>query len=93
MITSLLFHDHVISEPCAGVKCKEPKTCVVDSQGNPECKCPDERDCPATVNTVCGSDGKTYLNECAMKAKACEKDMPVYAVMDGYCGECCPNNV
>ena len=40
-----------------------------------------------TVHAVCGSDGKTYLNECVMKAKACLREMPVYIVMDGYCGE------
>ena len=76
-----------ISEPCAGVKCKEPKKCTVNSQGNAQCECPDERDCPMTVNTVCGSDGKTYLNECVMKAKACLEGMSVYVLMDGYCGE------
>ncbi len=40
-----------------------------------------------TVDTVCGSDGETYLNECVMKAKACETEMPLYVVRDGYCGE------
>ena len=40
-----------------------------------------------TVHAVCGSDDKTYLNECVMKAKACLREMPVYIVMDGYCGE------
>lgn len=78
---------NVMSEPCAGVQCKEPKLCKADSQGNAECVCPDERDCPMTVHAVCGSDDKTYLNECVMKAKACLREMPVYIVMDGYCGE------
>lgn len=77
----------LISEPCAGVQCKEPKKCMADSRGNAQCVCPDERECPVTVNTVCGSDGKTYLNDCAMKSKACFKEMPVYVVRDGYCGE------
>ena len=36
---------------------------------------------------MCGSDGKTYLNDCVMKAKACEKDMDIYVVLDGYCGK------
>lgn len=79
---------HAVSDPCADVKCKEPKKCKVDERGNPKCACPDERDCPITVNTVCGSDGKTYLNDCVMKAKACEKDMPIYVIKDGYCGKC-----
>lgn len=76
-----------ISEPCAGVKCKEPKKCMADSQGNAKCECPDERHCTMTVDTVCGSDGKTYLNECVMKAKACHKQMSVFVLMNGYCGE------
>ena len=87
-ITNILsFFCNVMSEPCAEVQCKEPKLCKADSQGNAECVCPDERDCPMTVHAVCGSDGKTYLNECVMKAKACLREMPVYIVMDGYCGE------
>ena len=76
-----------MSEPCAGVQCKEPKKCKADSRGNPRCVCPDERDCPMTVHTVCGSDGKTYLNECVMKAKACLRETSVYIVRDGYCGK------
>lgn len=78
---------NIISEPCADVQCEEPKTCKADSQGNAQCVCPDERDCPMTVDTVCGSDGKTYLNECVMKAKACVNEMSFYVVRDGYCGK------
>ena len=78
---------NVLSDPCAGVKCKLPKRCLADPQGNPHCVCPDESDCAQTVNTVCGSDGKTYLNTCVMKAKACAKDVSVQPLRDGYCGE------
>lgn len=87
-IESHVVNSNFVSDPCADVTCKEPKTCAVDSRGKAKCACPDERDCPATVNTVCGSDSKTYLNDCVMKAKSCERDAPVYKVMDGYCGEC-----
>lgn len=87
-IQSHAVNSNFVSDPCAGVTCKEPKTCAIDVRGKAQCVCPDERDCPATVNTVCGSDQKTYLNDCVMKAKACERDTPVYKVMDGYCGEC-----
>ena len=82
-----LISTHIISDPCADAICPEPKICITNFQGNAKCLCPDERDCPVAAHTVCGSDGKTYLNECVMKAKACAKEAVVYVVMDGDCGK------
>jgi len=50
--------------------------------------CPDV--CAADYNPVCGTDRKTYSNECALKSKACQKKngLLFYFVEVAYHGEC-----
>lgn len=49
------------------------------------------RPCPLDYNPVCGSDDKTYPNQCALfVASECEKKPDLSVAYDGKCGE--PND-
>ena len=47
-------------------------------------ECPEM--CTADYSRVCGSDGKTYSNECALKVTACESGEDIKKEHDGPCG-------
>ena len=41
--------------------------------------------CKHNLRWVCGSDGKTYANECVMRHSACLKNDAIVAVYEGKC--------
>lgn len=43
-------------------------------------------DCSPTKNEVCGSDGKTYYNDCALRVEACAKGEEITVTNLGPCG-------
>merc|ERR1711936_192854 len=42
--------------------------------------------CPTIYHPVCGSDGKTYANECLLDSDKCENEQ-LYVVHSGKCGD------
>lgn len=44
-------------------------------------------ECTTEYNPVCGSNGKTYANECVMKADSCDLDMMITIASKGPCEE------
>lgn len=75
--------DCIISDPCKGFKCTSSQVCQLDDQRRPVCRC-DSR-CNEPFAPVCGSDGKTYSNECMMRVEACKKRREITKLFRGEC--------
>ena len=71
-------------DPCFDQSCAYHGVCVVD-QGLPKCVCPSN--CANTSSPVCGSDGKTYENECVMRRASCTKQLTITVASRSRCRE------
>ena len=72
-------------DPCRGIKCKFYSQCTVFGNGTAACVCPSF--CGRVHAPVCGSNGKTYANECLMKVESCLTQKLVTIVHAGNCGK------
>ena len=75
-----------ITGPCANMTCPFYGYCVAN-QTTAQCKC--DIVCIEIYAPVCGTDGKTYGNDCHMRIQACidQKNITV-----SYKGECSKSN-
>ena len=85
--TALIYFFHIFSGICDLVKCSGNKHCFSKQNGQYDCRCPLEDECPASGEKVCGSDEITYDNECKLKAKACKTPSGLVKIKDGSCGK------
>ena len=64
--------------------CPDPYArCSISVSGERQCSCP--RICTADYNPVCGTDGRTYSNECQMRVTACSQGMMIKIKSRGKC--------
>uniref|UniRef100_A0A3P8SH97 Agrin n=1 Tax=Amphiprion percula TaxID=161767 RepID=A0A3P8SH97_AMPPE len=77
-----------LKDPCTEVTCSYGSTCVQSSDGlSAKCMCP--LGCEGKpVQTVCGSDGKDYRNECELHQHACKNQKNIRVQYQGHCDPC-----
>lgn len=75
-----------VSGLCATKVCPTNKICEVKG-GQPVCVCLDVRQCPASLQPVCGSDGQTYISVCHLVAHACKEGLGTNVTKLGQCGK------
>ncbi|XP_029975271.1 agrin isoform X4 [Salarias fasciatus] len=77
-----------LKDPCSEVTCSYGSTCVQSSDGlSAKCMCPLGCD-GKPEQTVCGSDGKDYRNECELHQHACKDQRNVRVQYQGPCDPC-----
>lgn len=77
-------YDFCVGLTCANVLCPPRKFCIMN-KGRPECVCP--KVCPGKDSPVCGTDNKTYRNDCELVKKACQTNTNILLLHLGKCGE------
>lgn len=70
-------------DPCTGIKCPFSQVCQIDENRSPICKC--KADCSNEYTPVCGSNGKTYINECTLRVEACKTSKSLRILHQGAC--------
>lgn len=76
---SVCFH----LDPCRGFSCPFGQLCQLDSARRPVCRCGEV--CPMVFDPVCGSNGKTYANECLMREDSCRRQVDTRVIFQGEC--------
>ena len=74
----------VTLEPCRGSSCKNHAICVATPEGQGICQCREK--CFEDKDPVCGSDRKTYENECELKRASCNRQITLTVEKRGPCG-------
>ncbi|XP_029291123.1 agrin isoform X7 [Cottoperca gobio] len=80
-----------LKDPCTEVACSYGSTCIQSSDGlSAKCMCP--LGCEGKrEQTVCGSDGKDYRNECELYQHACKNQRNIRVQYQGHCDPCKDN--
>lgn len=75
----------IVSDPCRYVSCEHPQVCRLDYERRARCVCSEF--CGEDYAPVCGSDGRTYANECLLRRQACRTMPGLRIVFRGRCDQ------
>ncbi|XP_029988986.1 follistatin-related protein 3 [Sphaeramia orbicularis] len=79
-------------DTCEGVKCSPGKVCKMKA-GRPQCVCSPDCSHISLKHAVCGSDGRTYKEECALLMARCMGHPDLEVMYQGECKKSCSNVV
>ncbi|KAM9357841.1 follistatin-related protein 3 [Symphorus nematophorus] len=79
-------------ETCEGVKCSPGKVCKM-KMGRPQCVCSPDCSHISRKHAVCGSDGKSYKDECTLLMARCMGHPDLEVMYQGDCKKSCSNVV
>ncbi|KAG9350610.1 hypothetical protein AGOR_G00146590 [Albula goreensis] len=79
-------------ETCEGVDCGLGKVCKMKA-GRPQCICSPDCTKITRKQPICGSDGKSYRDECALLLARCKGHPDLEVMYQGECKKSCSNVV